>query len=246
MKELLNIAPAHIAMLRKLRARFSRTTIVPVQDSWRGRNNEEIWRYVIGQVMVVGGSASADRFIDRKDLCKKVSYRKLCELTPSMARKAIHSVLREVGCRYASSSLTKCRKTAALAHNLKVFMHTPGGPKGFLRHLSELTGRYAERRRIKYVMKVLWYLRSKSSRDFLMEQGLVRHALALDIRMITVLRKVGIDVPEAVRGNAAVYDRVESALLARVCEPLGMAGVEFDRLVYQNYDDIVKYLNQSS
>jgi hypothetical protein len=242
----LEILPGHLSRLRGIRRKFVKSTTVPEPNSWRARTNEEIWRYIVGQVMVVGGSASADRFRASPDLLRKASYRRLCELNPSDARADINSVLREAGTRYASSNISKCRKTAALAHNLRVLQHTKGGPKGFLKRVSQLIGPNADRRRIKYVMKVLWFFRSKSARDFLMEQGLVRDAIALDVRVINVLRQIGIRVPDAVRGNAAAYDRVEADLLRGVCSRLGISGIEFDRVIYQNYDEISKQLKVSA
>ena len=79
-----------------------------------------------------------------------------------------------------------------------------------------------------------------------MEQGLVRDAIALDVRVMNVLRQIGIRVPDAVRGNAAAYDRVEADLLRGVCSKLGVSGIEFDRVIYQNYDEISKQLNVSA
>jgi hypothetical protein len=76
----------------------------------------------------------------------------------------------------------------------------------------------------------------------LMQQGLVRDAIALDVRVINVLRQIGIKVPDAVRGDAGAYDHVEADLLRGVCSNLGIAGVELDRVIYQNYDIISKQL----
>ena len=115
----LEILPRHLSTLRGIHRKFVKSSTVPEPDSWRARSNEEIWRYIVAQVMVVGGSASADRFRASPDLLRKASYRRLCKLNPSDARADINSVLREAGTRYASSNSTKCRKTAALAHNLR-------------------------------------------------------------------------------------------------------------------------------
>jgi hypothetical protein len=168
-------------------------------------------------------------------------------LSDAAARKRIHSVLRRIGARYASAEIAKCRKTAALAHNLRVLRHTNGGPHGFLKRLAQLTGPSQDRRRIKYLMKCLWYIRSKGSRDLLMELGLVRDAIALDVRVMNVLQGVGLAIPvKQVQSNPSVYDEVEAAVLTGICVPLGLLGIEFDRMLYQNYDAIMKGLDRST
>jgi hypothetical protein len=242
LKSNLKISPRHVSTFRKIYQRFRKATTVPERDAWRSRRSETIWRYIFGQVMVVGGSPSVYQLWGRSDLRRTASYCNLCQLSPLEARKTINWVLREAGCRYASSDISKCRKTDAIAHNLNVLQKTKGGPTGFLETLSQLNGPHAERRRVKYVMKVLRYFKSKSSRDFLMEQGLVRNSIALDIRVINVLKKVGIRIPNAVRSDIHIYDRVEADLLTYLCKPLGITGVEFDRLVYQNYKAILNDL----
>lgn len=158
-----------------------------------------------------------------------------------MAQKEIHSALRQVGARYASSDLTKCRKTAALAHNLRVLRHTNGGPKGLLTKLSQLEGTAHDRRRVKYMMKCLWYIGSKGARDFLMEMGLVRDPVALDVRVMNILQAVGLPLPEKrVPGDASTYDEIEARVLADICKPLKLTGIEFDRMIYQNYESIMQ------
>ena len=55
-------------------------------------------------------------------------------------KKTINQVLLAVGTRWASSDISKCRKTNALAHNFKVLKKIEGGPKMLLKRISELKG----------------------------------------------------------------------------------------------------------
>jgi hypothetical protein len=105
--------------------------------------------------------------------------------------------------------------------------------------LSEFGGSDAERLRMKYVMDCFTYVKSKGTRDLLMELGLVRNAIALDVRVQNVLKKVGIPVPEGLKGNAKLYGKVQDEIIEKICEPLGVSGIEFDRMLYQNYDEIM-------
>jgi tRNA G18 (ribose-2'-O)-methylase SpoU len=87
------------------------------------------------------------------------------------------------------------------------------------------------------------YIKSKGARDFLMYLGLVRDAIALDARIQKVLKKIGIipdkdKVIEKIKNNSKLYDEVEEELLLKVCKPLNLSGIEFDRMIYQNYEEI--------
>jgi hypothetical protein len=113
------------------------------------------------------------------------------------------------------------------------------GQKVFFRSF-QIEGRDADSFRIKTVMNTLMYIKNKGARDLLMELGLVRNAIGLDVRVQTILQKVGIKVPEGFQNNPRLYDDFENDILTKICAPLGITGVELDRMLYQNYDDIMK------
>jgi len=108
-----------------------------------------------------------------------------------------------------------------------------------LRKVSTFGGGSETKREAAYLMKIFEYMGSKSSRDFLMELGMVRDAVALDVRVQNTLRKkIGIRIPKGLENNPEKYDDVEHDLLIKICQPLRMSGVEFDRMLYQSYDQI--------
>jgi len=193
-------------------------------------------------VIVVGGSAPADKFSKNPQLKRLVSYNRLAKVKDeSRIEKDINYALRAVGTRYASKSVKKCRKTQALAHNFKVLSGWKDSPKALLRRISKFRGQNESKRKVKYLMKIFEFIQSKSARDFLMELGLISDAIALDIRVQNVLRKkIGIRMPKGVENNPKLYDDVERELLLKVCKPLKLSGVQFDRMIYQNYDEIMK------
>jgi len=238
----MNITKEHIDKLKLIKQTSFKRTYVPKPNNWRGWSNNHIWHHLISQVIVVGGSAPADKFSKNFQLKKFVSYNRLLKIKDeNRLEKDINYVLRAVGTRYASKSVKRCRKTQALAHNLKVLSGWKDGPKGLLRRISEFKGPNESKRKIKYLMKIFEFIQSKSARDFLMGLGLVRDAIALDVRIQNVLReKVGIKVPKGLENNSKLYDNVETELLSKVCKPLKLSGVQFDRMVYQNYDEIMK------
>jgi len=236
-KNMLNITREHLAKLELIKQKFLRKTCLPEPDNWRGLCNNQIWLKVIGQVMLVGSSLSEKKFSDQ--LKEKVSYDKLLKIKDdeNQLNKVIHEVLRAVKTRYASASIEKCRKTKALVHNFKVLSEYKDGPKGFLEEISKLS---TDKEKIKYVMSKFKYIKSKGARDFLMDFGLVRDAIAIDVRLQNVLKKIGINIPERIKSNPKLYDKVEEELLSKVCKPLNLSGVEFDRMIYNNYKDIMK------
>lgn len=236
----MHITKKHIERLKLIRDTFLKTTDVPSPDNWKYLSNNDIWLRFITQVMVVGGSAPAERFMQNSKLKRDVSYNKLFKIEERKClEEKINNVLRKVGTRYASQSPEKCKKTQALVHNLKVLKKFKGGPKTLLRKLSEFKGRNESKRKAKYLMKIFKYFKSKSARDFLMGLGLTSNAIALDVRLQNILKnKVRLDLPERIASDPELYDKTEQELLSEVCAFLNLSGVEFDRMLYQNYDKI--------
>lgn len=232
-----------IKIFETIKKLFLSKTEIPEKDNWKAQTNNDIWLKVVTQVIAVGSSTPVHRFIKRLDFKQQVSYNKLIDIESQEAlERTINRVLRAVGTRYASSDISKCRKTKALAHNLTVFKDLQEDPKGLLTKLSELKGRNSDQQKIRYIMKNFKYLQSKSARDYLMELGLVQNAIALDVRIRTILTKTGINIPKAFETNHKLYEQIEKDLLNHLCVPLDLSGVEFDRMLYQNYEDILKML----
>lgn len=174
-------------------------------------------------------------------LKKEVSYENLIQIEhKGELRNKINKVLRAIGTRYASSDVSKCRKTNALVHNLMILKSFKGGPKGLLKRLSAFEGKNGDKRKIKYFMRIFRFIQSKSARDNLMTLGVVRNAIALDIRIQNIFKKMGIHIPKGFENNPKLYDEIEEDILTKICNPLGLLGVQFDRLLYQNYKEIMK------
>jgi len=238
---MLKITEEHLNKFRKVKKQFFLKTKVPEKDNWKSWTNNEIWLHLIEQVIVVGSSVPADKFNKDINLRDQVSYEELIKIKDEKElKKKINNVLRAIGARYASSNITKCRKTNALAHNFKVFNCFNGGPKGLLKRLAGFEGENADKRKIKYAMKIFKYIQSKSARDFLMELGLVRDAVALDVRVQKIFKKITVEIPKGFEANPKLYDEIERDILTKVCKPLRISGVEFDRMLYQNYKNIMK------
>lgn len=238
---MLEINKAHIEKFEEIKKKFLSKTEVPKEDNWKKLTNNDIWLGLITQVIVVGGSAPADKFNKNEKIKNEVSYEKLIRIeNKEELKKRINKVLREVGTRYASSDISKCRKTNALVHNLMVLKNFKEGPKGLLKRLSEFKGKNGDIRKIKYFMKIFRFIQSKNARDNLMKLGLVKNAVALDSRIKKIFKKVGIQLPKGFENNPTLYDKIEEDILTKICQPLGLYGIQFDRMLYQNYKEIME------
>ncbi len=218
---MLDITNEHLRKFREIKTQFFSKTEVPTENNWTRWTNNDIWLHLIKQVIVVGGSAPADKFDENEQLKERVSFEKLAPIeNKAELKRIINQTLRAVGTRYASSNIVKCRKTNALAHNFRILKNFQDGPR-------------------KYLMKILHFIQSKSARDYLMELGLVKNAIALDTRVQNVLYYVGITIPKGFDNDPKLYDEIENDILMKICKPIELTGVEFDRMLYQNYKNIL-------
>jgi hypothetical protein len=70
--------------------------------------------------------------------------------------------------------------------------------------------------------------------------------IAFDIRVLNILGSVGVDIAADIQTNPSRYTQLQDALLAQVCLPVGITGVAIDRLMYQNYEQIMPTLRVGS
>jgi hypothetical protein len=70
----------------------------------------------------------------------------------------------------------------------------------------------------------------------------VRDCIAFDSRILDVIRQIGIQIPDRVQANEALYEEFERLLINQVCRPLGITGAELDQLLFINYNEIMHML----
>lgn len=221
---------------------YKNTTKYPKPDNWKNLSNTEIWYWMVGQVIVVGGSGGGKRFWQNPDLKKEIAFETLLKKRSNMAIKSsIHYVLREAGARYSSSDPDKCAKTKALHANFKVVKGYKNGFKDLLNMLHIMKGRNRELDRVYFLMDNLDFMKNKSARDFLMNLGMNQNTLAIDIRTQNIFQHLKIVFPgQAAFGNRKVYESIEEAIKNSICQPLKIKPLYFDRILYQNYFRILK------
>lgn len=115
----MNITEKHLAAFQDIIDTYQNVTVFPKKDQWKEMDNNELWLWLVGQVMVVGGVAGHDRFQESEELKVKLKYSSLVHLDDTTLKVTLNEVLCRAGVRYASSDLLKCRKSSALVHNFK-------------------------------------------------------------------------------------------------------------------------------
>jgi hypothetical protein len=202
-------------------------------------SEDTIWKYFIYQVAVVGGSSSYERLLHSDAAQQDLSLDYLGKLSLKERGTLINRTLRKNGVRYVSSELSKCRKTSAVLRNFHFLSTHAGGPIGYLSYLSSLA---TEAERIEAVQCDTSYIKLKGARDLLAEFGLISEAIALDTRILGLLNRMGCNISTEIQTSEAQYTKLQRELIERVAKPVGMTGIELDRVLYRNYDEILSKL----
>ena len=221
---------------------YRKTTKYPKPDNWKKLSNTEIWYWMVGQVIVVGSAGGGKRFWQDSNLRQEIDFDVLLKKrNDKEVKKAIHYVLREAGARYASIEIDKCAKTKALHNNFKIISNYNDGFIGLLNLLHNIRGPNCELERVYYLMENLDFMKNKSARDFLMNMGINETTLAIDIRVQNIFQHLKIGFPPQTDfANKTIYESIEKAIKISVCEPLEIKPLHFDRILYQNYFNILK------
>ena len=238
--EYLKVTERHLDIFRDIIKKYKNRTYFEKKDRWKRLSNDQLWDKLVVQVMVVGSSDGYDRYQERPDLKKIIRFRNLLKVNDEKAiAQKINFVLREARIRYASKSINKCNKTQALIHNFKILKKAKNNLVGILKRISAFEVN-SDLRKVKYLMKIFKYIKSKGARDYLMGMGICTNTIAIDIRIQNIFKSVGLRIPTTALNNQSIYDTVEKEIVTKICKPLRIEPVKFDRILYQNYDSILK------
>lgn len=225
------ISTAQASKLRKAVKRHKHS--VKLGKPWNKWTDEELWLKVLGQVVVIGKAEPGERLQHDPKIASKVSLKKLNGFRRDVARqKYLHEQFVKLRVRFSlGSSWENDWKAKASVQNFRV-LRDAGGPKKFFQTIDDCK---TEEDRIKTLQGALKRYGSKSVRDTLIELRLAENCMALDARIYGLLRKVGVLV-----NPDDIYRQVEAELIHKVAAPLGMTGALLDRILFRNYDQILK------
>ena len=227
-----------LEVFRRVKDLFLSNTKLPRKDFWRSLDDNEIWLHVVKQVIVVGASRPAKKLDEKPGLKEEINYHRLTALIDEHEDEVediIRKVLLNVGARFYRN------KARALTWNLRVLKMKEGSPRLLLVKLSEMK---EEMDRVRYLVKNFKYIKRKGARDLLIELGLAQNVIALDQRIINILEKLDINFDKKFVRKDDLYCEVEKELISKICKPLGLSGAQFDRMLYQNYDSILSFIEE--
>jgi hypothetical protein len=185
---------------------------------------------MLSQIVVAGNAAPGETLRHSPAVHERLAYARLKKLPPGLRRKRIHNVLQAIGTRYVGKK-TPNRKVDAALQNFTVLADS-GGPRKFLEQVAAEKGTLA---RAKYLSDSLYYYKKKGCRDILIEFRLASDCLALDLRIRKILEGVGVTITGSIDRQ---YQQIEDELIKKVAEP-SLTGGQLDRILFQNYGDIM-------
>ena len=216
------------ARLRKL-VRFYKPQM---GKSWKERSSDELWIRVLSQVVAAGNAAPVYTLENSVAVRERLAYARLQKLPSRLRRQGIHCVLRAIGTRYVGEK-PRNRKVDAALHNFEAMVKA-GGPQRFFNKLAARKGTVAK---IAYLSEHLKYFKKKGCRDILIELQLASDCIALDQRIRNILEAVGVQSDR--RSIDRQYEEIERQLLQKVAKRSGLTGGQLDRILFQNYGDIM-------
>ena len=163
---------------------------------------------------------------------RKIAIKKLRKFrSDEELRKYLHLVFVDLKVRYVGSGWKSDRKAAAGVKNFRT-LEKAGGPRKFFEGIA---AKKSEVERIEAMQESMAYFGMKGARDTLIDLGLAENCMALDVRIFGVLEKVGVRIPPD-----DIYRQIEKELIQKVAGPLKITGGRLDRILFQNYFDILQ------
>ena len=221
----------------EIRDRFLDRTEVPEPGRWRDLAPDEVWYCIVNQIVVIGSSAASERLAKSKDRSRLYSSR-LAPLSDAAAKAEIHEVFRRYGVRYVGEDPEKAWKIRAVLRNLNNPQIVEDGQCILMQQLEGLEEHTAR----DWLVENLDSYGLKSASDTLSELGFARNLCVFDSRVITIFERC-FGLPHFFSGaqiSRDLYLAFEAHLVEQVCPALELEPVAVDRLLYQNYQAILR------
>lgn len=229
----MEITAQHFEQFREIVNRFKDTTNFPEVDKWKSFTDDDYWIKVVTQISEVGNSLPGEKLNNSKECKARINYDRLNTLSSAdEISTEIQWVLEKIGVRFQNKALDAC------LYNYHFFANN-GSPKAYFTKLSTLE---SEIEKVNKLARDLKYFRHKSARDFLLALGMAVDLLAFDVRLQKIFKLLKLDLPPKFCDNAKKYREVEAALIQQVCRKLEITGAQLDRILFRNYDQIIKQL----
>jgi hypothetical protein len=232
------ISKSQAARLKRAARRYKK---MKLRKPWKKRTDDDLWRKVLGQVVVIGRAEPGERLQRNPKIGSEVSIKKLNGKSDAALRKYLHKFFLnkkffpKIHVAYVGrkQGWRNDWKAEASARNFKVLMGA-GGPRQFFQCIANFE---KEDERIAALTQRLERYGDKGARDTLIDLRLAKNCMALDTRIYGVLKKVGARV-----SPADIYKQVERELIKKVATPLKISGALLDRILFGKYEEILERL----
>jgi hypothetical protein len=223
------LSTSQAARLQKIARRYRKKA--KLGKHWTRRTDDELWRKVLSQIVVVGRAGPGIRLENEKKIGRLVSIKNLQNHKSDVElQQYLHRFFVDLGVRYVGKSWKNDRKAAAAVKNFRKLQKV-----GVRQFFEEIARKKTEEERIEALQGALKFFGDKGARDTLIELGLAQNCMALDVRIYGVLDKVGVKV-----SPKDIYRQIEKELIQKVGKPLGISGALLDRILFQNYSRILQ------
>lgn len=223
-----------------MRSNYGLAKVEPI-DRWRTLGDDGIWRTIVGQVAVIGRSRPWEKMNDAWN-GSGLEYAVIPPVLDAGGINAVAELIQqrfaEGGVRYVGSGAAPSAKARACARNL-VRVRALGGPTRFAEIVENI---HDDHERIELARALLAMVAEKGARDLLMGLGLLRNSIALDARVMRVLREAKLTDEEKAPSDRATYAALEREVIAEIAAPLNIEPVVVDRTLYQRTDEVIAAL----
>ena len=227
------ISESQAARLRRVVKGYR--TAVKLRRPWNKLTDDELWKKVLCQVVVIGRAEPGDRIRQDSKIAHEISVKKLSRFkSDAELQRYLHELFVKLQVRYVGSNWKKDWKAKASVRNFRILM-AAGGPKQFFQ--KRIASCRTEEKKIGALRGTLKGYGNKSARDTLIELRLAENCMALDARIFGVLKKVRVRV-----SPDDIYEQIEKELREKVAEPLNIKAALLDRILFRKYADILKRL----
>lgn len=226
-----------IEFLRALKERYFLATqsYIRPEGWWKHANSEELWIELVGQICVIGRSAPWNTLKESTDV-KRLSLASLGQVYENEGTDGlvqhVHAILAKHGVRYVSKSKTSSQKAERITG---AFLNPDVVRNREFVLMKTLEGTPDARDAFRATVRGIGL---KSASDYLIETGFSKDYIALDVRVMAILKqcqKRGLfqDLTIDQRYYMQIEDR-----LRKVATQAGLALGELDRIIYMNYSEL--------
>lgn len=202
---------------------------------WKRTSSEKLWIELVGQICIIGRSVPWDSLKASPDI-NRISIVSLSQVYEKEGRgglvRHIHTILAKHGVRYVSKNKAKSRKAEQITD---AFLNPTVVKNQELILLSKLEGTPDPRHALRTAVKGVGL---KSASDYLIETGFSDDYMALDVRVMTILKKWQKNgLFQDLTISPKSYIQIE-ARLRKAASRAGLTLGELDRIIYRNYSNL--------